>query len=73
MPAFSMAATIGIALPLFVVAMASQNMPGLAVLRADGYQTPSAPLIAATGIASLLLAPFGAHGINLAAITRGDL
>jgi benzoate membrane transport protein len=68
-PAFSLAATVGIALPLFVVALASQNMPGLAVLRADGYTTPSAPLIATTGIASLLLAPFGSHGINLAAIT----
>jgi len=69
MPAFSVAATIGIALPLFIVAMASQNMPGLAVLRGDGYQTPSAPLIASTGVMSLLLAPFGSHGINLAAIT----
>ena len=69
MPAFSVAATIGIALPLFIVAMASQNMPGLAVLRGDGYQTPSAPLISSTGMVSLLLAPFGAHGINLAAIT----
>jgi len=68
-PAFSMAATIGIALPLFIVAMASQNMPGLAVLRGDGYQTPSAPLISTTGVASLLLAPFGSHGVNLAAIT----
>jgi len=69
MPAFSISATIGIALPLFIVAMASQNMPGLAVLRGDGYQTPSAPLISTTGVASLLLAPFGSHGINLAAIT----
>jgi len=69
MPAFSISATIGIALPLFIVAMASQNMPGLAVLRGDGYQTPSAPLISTTGVASLLLAPFGSHGVNLAAIT----
>jgi len=69
MPVFSMAATIGIALPLFVVEMASQNLPWLAGVRADGYPTPSAPLIATTGIASLLLAPFGAHGVNLAAIT----
>jgi len=69
MPAFSLAAIISIGIPLFVVAMASQNVPGIAVLRADGYTTPSAPLIATTGIASLILAPFGSHGINLAAIT----
>ncbi|SAK59974.1 benzoate/H(+) symporter BenE family transporter [Caballeronia ptereochthonis] len=69
MPAFSLSAAISIGIPLFVVAMASQNVPGIAVLRADGYTTPSAPLISTTGIASLLLAPFGSHGVNLAAIT----
>jgi benzoate membrane transport protein len=69
MPVFSLSAAISIGIPLFVVAMASQNVPGIAVLRADGYQTPSAPLIATTGVASLLLAPFGSHGVNLAAIT----
>lgn len=68
-PSFSLAATISIGIPLFIVAMASQNMPGLAVLRADGYQVPASPLISSTGIASLLLAPFGSHGINLAAIS----
>ncbi|HEX8592211.1 MAG TPA: benzoate/H(+) symporter BenE family transporter [Pseudomonas sp.] len=68
-PEFSLAATISIGVPLFVVAMTSQNMPGIAVLRADGYQVPASPLITATGIASLLLAPFGSHGINLAAIS----
>lgn len=68
-PSFSLAATISIGIPLFIVAMASQNMPGLAVLRADGYQVPASPLISTTGIASLLLAPFGSHGINLAAIS----
>ncbi|MEH3023892.1 MAG: benzoate/H(+) symporter BenE family transporter [Pseudomonas oryzihabitans] len=68
-PTFSLTATIGIAIPLFVVAMASQNMPGIAVLRTDGYAVPASPLIATTGIASLLLAPFGSHGINLAAIS----
>lgn len=68
-PTFSLAGTIGIAIPLFVVAMASQNMPGIAVLRTDGYDVPASPLIATTGIASLLLAPFGSHGINLAAIS----
>jgi len=69
MPSFSLAASISIGIPLFVVAMASQNVPGIAVLRADGYATPSAPLISTTGIVSLALAPFGSHGVNLAAIT----
>ena len=68
-PAFSFSAIVSIGLPLFVVAMASQNIPGLAVLRADGYQVPASPLLSVTGIASFLLAPFGAHGVNLAAIT----
>jgi benzoate membrane transport protein len=68
-PSFSLNAIISIGLPLFVVAMASQNIPGLAVLRADGYNVPASPLLSVTGIASLLLAPFGAHGVNLAAIT----
>ncbi|WP_220814061.1 benzoate/H(+) symporter BenE family transporter [Pseudomonas paralcaligenes] len=68
-PSFSLSAAISIGIPLFVVAMASQNIPGLAVLRADGYQVPPSPLIASTGLASLLLAPFGSHGINLAAIS----
>jgi len=72
MPAFSVSAIVSIGIPLFVVAMASQNVPGIAVLRADGYDAkaaPSAPLIATTGIASLIAAPFGSHGVNLAAIT----
>jgi benzoate membrane transport protein len=68
-PEFSVAATISIGIPLFVVAMTSQNMPGIAVLRADGYQVPASPLITVTGIASLLLAPLGAHGVNLAALS----
>jgi benzoate membrane transport protein len=69
MPSFSLSAAVSIGIPLFVVAMASQNVPGVAVLRADGYSPPSAPLIATTGLASLVLAPFGSHGVNLAAIT----
>ncbi|MBD8825858.1 benzoate/H(+) symporter BenE family transporter [Pseudomonas sp. CFBP 13602] len=68
-PSFSLAATISIGIPLFVVAMTSQNMPGIAVLRADGYQVAASPLISVTGIASLLMAPFGSHGVNLAAIS----
>ena len=68
-PSFSLGATISIGIPLFVVAMTSQNMPGVAVLRADGYQVPASPLITVTGVVSLLMAPFGSHGVNLAAIS----
>jgi benzoate membrane transport protein len=68
-PAFSVSALIGIALPLFVVTMASQNLPGVAAQRANGYTTPVSPVIATTGVATLLLAPFGAYALNLAAIT----
>jgi benzoate membrane transport protein len=68
-PVFSIGATISIGIPLFVVAMTSQNMPGMAVLRADGYTVPASPLITVSGIASLLTAPFGSHGITLAAIS----
>jgi benzoate membrane transport protein len=69
LPAFSWTATIGLALPLFVVTMASQNVPGMATLRAAGYSTPASPLIAWTGVTTLLLAPFGGYAFNLAAIT----
>jgi benzoate membrane transport protein len=69
MPSFSLAATVGIALPLFVVTMASQNLPGVAAQRAAGYDTPVSAPIATTGLASLLLAPFGGYALNLAAIT----
>jgi benzoate membrane transport protein len=68
-PAWSLASLIGIALPLFVVTMASQNVPGVATLRASGYAPPISPIIGATGVATLLLAPFGAFALNLAAIT----
>jgi len=69
MPHFSLSALIGVALPLFVVTMASQNVPGVAVMRASGYATPASPLIGWTGVATLILAPFGAFALNLAAIT----
>ncbi|BBH70191.1 benzoate transporter [Actinoplanes sp. OR16] len=69
MPSFTWQSVIGVAIPLFVVTMASQNLPGVAVLRNDGYDIPVSPLITWTGAANLLLAPFGAFGINLAAIT----
>ena len=54
---------------LFVVTMSSQNLPGVAVLRAHDYQPPVSPLIGWTGLAGVLLAPFGGFAFNLAAIT----
>jgi benzoate membrane transport protein len=69
MPAFSLGALIGVAVPLFVVTMASQNVPGVAVIRASGYAVPISPVVGWTGVANFLLAPFGAFAINLAAIT----
>ncbi|WP_374468157.1 benzoate/H(+) symporter BenE family transporter [Ferrovibrio sp.] len=69
MPAFSPSAMLGIALPLFIVTMASQNIPGIAVLQANGYKPDPTPLFRATGLFSLAAAPFGGHAVNLAAIT----
>jgi len=69
MPEFSLAAAIGLGLPLFLVTMASQNLPGVAAQRAAGVTAPVSPVIASTGVATLLLAPFGSFGLNLAAIT----
>jgi len=68
-PIFSLAALVGVALPLFLVTMASQNLPGVAAQRASGYQTPVSASIAVTGLATVLLAPFGGYAFNLAAIT----
>ena len=68
-PQPSVAAVLGVALPLFVVTMASQNVPGVAVIRACGYPVPVSPAVGWTGVASLLLAPFGGYALNLAAIT----
>ena len=69
MPSFSLAAVISIAVPLFIVTMASQNIPGVAVLNANGYTPDPAPLFRDTGVFSILAAPFGGHNVNLAAIT----
>lgn len=69
-PEFSWQATVGVALPLFVVTMASQNVPAVAVLRASDFaKVPVSPLIGWTGLATTLLAPFGAFALNLATIT----
>ena len=68
-PVFLPDALIGIALPLFVVTMASQNLPGLAVLNANGYRPAASSLFVATGLAGAVSAPFGGHALNLAAVT----
>jgi benzoate membrane transport protein len=68
-PSWSLPALVGIGLPLFVVTMASQNIPGMAVLNANGYRPDPGPLFRTTGVFSLLSAPFGSHAVNLAAIT----
>jgi benzoate membrane transport protein len=68
-PSFSLAAIIGIALPLFIVTMASQNIPGMAVLNANGYRPDAGRLFWSTGLFSLAAAPLGGHAVNLAAIT----
>jgi benzoate membrane transport protein len=68
-PTFSLSATVSMALPLFIVTMASQNLPGVAAIRAAGYDLPLSKLISLTGAATLLLAPFGGFALNLSAIT----
>ncbi|MEU3839471.1 benzoate/H(+) symporter BenE family transporter [Streptomyces sp. NPDC028635] len=68
-PAFDWKVLISVGVPLFVVTMASQNLPGVAVLRGSGYDVPVSPLMSWTGAVNVLLAPFGAFGLNLAAIT----
>ncbi len=68
-PDFTLASLLGIGVPLFVVTMTAQNIPGIATLRAAGYQTPVSPVITATGVITLLLAPFGCFALNMAAIT----
>lgn len=69
MPRFDLQALVSLGLPLFLVTLASQNLPGLAVLRVAGYEAPPRTLLFVTGLTSVLLAPFGAHAVNLAAIT----
>jgi benzoate membrane transport protein len=68
-PVFSLSAAISLALPLFVVTMASQNLPGVAAIRAAGYDMPLSKIITMTGLATLILAPFGGFALNLSAIT----
>jgi len=69
MPQFTLSALVSLAVPLFVVTMASQNLPGVAAIKAAGYDMPVSKIITMTGLATLVLAPFGAFALNLSAIT----
>ena len=69
MPVFTWSAMVSLALPLFIVTMASQNLPGVAAIKAAGYDMPVSKIITLTGLATLVLAPFGAFALNLSAIT----
>ena len=69
MPRFSVPVLVGVGLPLYIVTMCSQNMPGVVTLRSAGYQPPVSASLTVTGIASILLAPCGGYAFNLAAIT----
>ncbi len=69
MPVFTLNALLSVGLPLFLITLTGQYMPGMLVLRNDGFRTSANPIVAVTGLGSLLMAPFGAHGFNIAAIT----
>ncbi|UVL20715.1 MULTISPECIES: benzoate/H(+) symporter BenE family transporter [unclassified Pseudomonas] len=68
-PQWSWQAIVNIGLPLALVSLTGQSVPGIAVLRTSCYQVPARPIVSVTALGSLLLAPFGCHGVNLAAIT----
>ena len=68
-PEWSWQAVLGMGLPLFIVTMASQAVPGVSAIRVSGYQPPVSPLMSWSGVATVLLAPFGGYAFNLAAIT----
>lgn len=68
-PEFSLHALLGVALPLFIITLTGQYMPGMLVLRNDGFKTSANPILIITGLGSLLAAPFGSHAFNVAAIT----
>ena len=69
MPTFDMASIIGISIPLYLVTMASQNIPGIAIMKSFGYEVPFKPVMASTGIAAIIAGFFGGFSMNLAAIT----
>jgi benzoate membrane transport protein len=68
-PSFTLSAFVSIAIPLFIVTMAGQNMPGVAVIRNANYDVPISKVVGATGVGTMLLAPLGAYALNLSAIT----
>ncbi len=69
MPVFSLNALLSVALPLFLITLTGQYMPGMLVLRNDGFKTSANPIVTVTGLGSLIMAPFGSHAFNIAAIT----
>lgn len=69
MPVLSLNALLSVALPLFLITLTGQYMPGMLVLRNDGFRTSANPILTVTGLGSLLMAPFGSHAFNIAAIT----
>jgi len=69
MPEFSLNALLSVALPLFLITLTGQYMPGMLVLRNDGFKTSANPIVTITGLGSLVMAPFGSHAFNIAAIT----
>ena len=68
-PEFSIKATLGVAVPLFLITLSGQYMPGMLVLRNDGFKTSANPILIATGLGSMILAPLGSHAFNVAAIS----
>lgn len=68
-PVFTVQAIVGLALPLYIVTMASQNVPGIAVMKGFGYEVPWRRTMILTGVGSMIGAPAGGHAINLAAIS----
>ncbi|ATH98842.1 benzoate/H(+) symporter BenE family transporter [Alcaligenes faecalis] len=69
MPVFTLNALLSVALPLFLITLTGQYMPGMLVLRNDGFRTSANPIVWVTGLGSLVMAPFGSHAMNVAAIT----
>ena len=68
-PDFSWSIILGISLPLFIVTMAAQNLPGIAMLQSFGYKAPIKPILSLTGLCNIIAAPFGGYALNLAAIS----